>query len=407
MMKLFRKLHLWLSIPFGLIFALTCLTGALLVYEQPLTELANPGRYKVSVPADAKPMPLSELLPLVQASLPDSVQVAGVTISPEADRAYQVSLSQPRRATVGVNQYTGEVLGSTSRTPFFSTVFSLHRWIGGSRDSIGKTVVGVSTLLMVIVVLTGLLIWIPKSLPSLRNRLSIKLNKGWRRFWFDLHVSGGFYATLLLLVFALTGLTWSFPWYRSAFYGMLGVEMKAPQHGAKPGAHGPQGQGRPEGQGRGEGRGREGQGRPEGRDGEGQGRGEGRGFEGQGRGEGRPQPNQYISWQRALDAVIAESGNEQKFTVQDGNISAALGGWGNIRAADTYSFDRRGQITGVERYADKDYSSKAGEWIFTLHTGRWGGWFSNLLSFIVCLMGGILPITGYYLWIKRSFGKRR
>jgi hypothetical protein len=305
-------------------------------------------------------MPLSELLPLVQASLPDSVQVAGVTISPEADRAYQVSLSQPRRATVGVNQYTGEVLGSTSRTPFFSTVFSLHRWIGGSRDSIGKTVVGVSTLLMVIVVLTGLLIWIPKSLPSLRNRLSIKLNKGWRRFWFDLHVSGGFYATLLLLVFALTGLTWSFPWYRSAFYGMLGVEMKAPQHGAKPGAHGPQGQGRPEGQGRGEGRGREGQGRPEGRDGEGQGRGfegqdrgfegqgrsEGRGFEGQGRGEGRPQPNQYISWQRALDAVIAESGNEQKFTVQDGNISAALGGWGNIRAADTYSFDRRGQITG-------------------------------------------------------------
>ena len=295
-MKLFRKLHLWLSIPFGLIFALTCLTGAMLVYETQITEMVYPERYRVEVPAGAQPLPLGELLARVQTTLPDSVSVAGVTIAPEANRAYQVSLSQPRRATIAVNQYTGEVLGSTSRLPFFSTVFSLHRWIGGSRDSVGKTIVGVSTLVFVIVVLTGLLIWVPKSMPVLKNRLSIKLNKGWRRFWFDLHVSGGFYVTIFLLIFALTGLTWSFPWYRSAFYGMLGVEMKAPQGHGKPGQQGPQGKPEGRGEGRPEGRG-EGQGRPEGRSegrpegrGEGQGRPEGRG-EGrpEGRGEGRPE----------------------------------------------------------------------------------------------------------------------
>ena len=94
-------------------------------------------------------------------------------------------------------------------------------------------------------------------------------------------------------------------------------------------------------------------------------------------------------------------------TVTDGSVSATLGGWGNERAADTYAFDRRGQITSVVRYADVEYSKKVSDWVFALHVGRWGGWFSNLLSFIVCLMGAALPITGYYLWIKRSFCKKK
>ena len=47
-------------------------------------------------------------------------------------------------------------------------------------------------------------------------------DKGRRRFWHDMHVSVGFYATLLLLVMALTGLTWSFGWCREAASWLLG-----------------------------------------------------------------------------------------------------------------------------------------------------------------------------------------
>ena len=57
----------------------------------------------------------------------------------------------------------------------------------------------------------------------------IKTKSGWHRFFYDLHVSGGFYATLLLLALALTGLTWSFGWYRDAFYTIFGVETTQPQ----------------------------------------------------------------------------------------------------------------------------------------------------------------------------------
>ena len=33
MKKFFAKIHLWLSIPFGIIIAIVCLTGAILVFE--------------------------------------------------------------------------------------------------------------------------------------------------------------------------------------------------------------------------------------------------------------------------------------------------------------------------------------------------------------------------------------
>ncbi|WP_282958380.1 PepSY domain-containing protein [Prevotella fusca] len=41
-----------------------------------------------------------------------------------------------------------------------------------------------------------------------------------------------------------------------------------------------------------------------------------------------------------------------------------------------------------------------------LHTGKWGGWFSMILHAIAVLIGGFLPISGYYMWWKRNYGKK-
>ena len=59
--------------------------------------------------------------------------------------------------------------------------------------------------------------------------MKVKTKAGWFRFFYDLHVSGGFYAALLLLILALTGLTWSFGWYRNAFYSVFGISANPPQ----------------------------------------------------------------------------------------------------------------------------------------------------------------------------------
>lgn len=76
------------------------------------------------------------------------------------------------------------------------------------------------------VLISGIVIWWPRTRKALKNSLKITATKGWRRFWYDLHVAGGMYALIFLLAMALTGLTWSFPWYRTAFYKVFGVEVQ-------------------------------------------------------------------------------------------------------------------------------------------------------------------------------------
>ena len=85
-------------------------------------------------------------------------------------------------------------------------------------------IVGTATLMFVFVLISGIVIWWPRTKKVLKNSLKIVINKGWRRFCYDLHVAGGMYTLIFLLAMALTGLTWSFSWYRTGFYKVFGVE---------------------------------------------------------------------------------------------------------------------------------------------------------------------------------------
>ena len=168
--KLFRKLHLWLSVPFGILIALICFSGAMLVFEDEVTQWAKPHLYRVSEPSGTR-ISTEEAAALVAATLPEGVGVRGVKAFPAADRTYQVSLTKPKRAAVFVNPYTGEIVGRYERLPFFQTMFRLHRWLLGSRPADGgiywgKLLVGVSTLLFVFVLLSGVVIWWPRHLVA-------------------------------------------------------------------------------------------------------------------------------------------------------------------------------------------------------------------------------------------------
>ena len=269
MKKVLRKIHLWLSVPTGIIITLVCFSGAMLVFEKEITEAIKPELYFVKE-AKGEPIPMQQLMEKVEETLPDSVSISGVTVFADSTRTYQVSLSKPRRASIYVNQYTGEVTGRSERLPFFNTMFHLHRWLLGSSTGVGKLLTGICTLVLVFILITGILMWLTNRNKPLKASLAIHVTKGWGRFWHDLHVAGGIYTTIFLLAMALTGLTWSFSWYRTGFYACFGVESseKGGAHGEGVNSHG-------EGRGsRGEGRYTHGDGRNnhEGK------RGEGRGF---------------------------------------------------------------------------------------------------------------------------------
>lgn len=375
MKKTFRKIHLWLAVPFGLIITIICFTGALLVFEDQVTQLTNRHLYYVESPG-SQPLPVGTLVEKVESQLSKGATITGVTIYPQPDRSYQVNLSAPKGAAVYIDPYTGEVLGQSQRTPFFRTVFMLHRWLLDSQPADGgifwgKRITGISTLLFVIILLSGIVIWWPRSRKGLKNGIQIALRKGKTCFWHDLHAAGGIYVLLLVLVMALTGLTWSFDWYKNAFYTLFGVETTAPAKGPAPKEKSPQG----------------------------------------------PQPGTtteatapvtpFACWQQVYDQVAAENPDRLKIEITDGTASVSNIRYGNIRGTDRYTFDpQSGQITGASLYKDTGNSGKIRGWIYSVHTGAWGGNLTRIIWFLAALLGATLPLTGYYLWIKRLYRKR-
>lgn len=381
MRKIFRNIHLWLSIPFGILITLICFSGAALVFEKEVMELCHRELYFVKK-VEAAPLPMEQLMTKVAATLPDSVSVTGVNISSDPERAYQVTLSKPRRASMYVDQYTGEITGKYERAPFFNFMFRMHRWLLDSMKQDGgifwgKMIVGTSTLMFVFVLISGVVVWWPRTRKALKNSLKIVANKGWRRFWYDLHVAGGMYALVFLLAMALTGLTWSFQWYRTGFYKTFGVEVQPSMgHGnaaANATAKGGKRDGKPEGR--------------------------------EGRGAHRYSP--YTNWQQVYEQLAEANPDYKQISVSDGSASVAVPRFGNQRGTDRYKFNpRNGEITETTLYKDLDNSGKIRGWIYSVHVGSWGGMLTRILTFVAALIGASLPLTGYYLWIRKKIKRR-
>lgn len=380
--KLFRKLHLWLSLPFGLIIMTTCLTGALLVFEKEITELVRHDSYTIPVRKTGR-LSLQSLLERVASETPDSVQITSVTIPSDFRRAYTVGLSKPRRAGVLVDPYTGKIVGQSGRLPFFTTVRELHRWLLDSMkpeaEGIfwGRIIVGTSTLLFVFILLTGLFLWWPKKLKGVGKRLKISLRQGRQRLFTDLHTVGGVYVFVLLLAMAMTGLTWSFEWYRTGFYKVFGAEMAEGGKGDK-GDKGPK--------------------KDKSKDAP--------------REEGAEQaklPASYIYWEEVVEYVreVSEA-DYPEITVKDGEVEVPLAGLGNSRAADSFRFDKKtGQVTEYKAYREAKRDKKLRGWIYSIHTGAWGGLFTRICYVLAALFGASLPLTGYYIFYQRKWGKKR
>ena len=373
---------MWLSVPFGIIIALICFSGAMLVFEDEIEEVAYRNIFFVNKTGQ-KPLPADILIEKAEAALPDGVRVTGLTVFSDPDRCYRADVSKPRRGAVYIDQYTGRVTGHYERLPFFKAMFGLHRWLLDTRPSDGgifwgKLIVGVSTLLFTVILITGVIIWWPRTAKNLRRKLAVKVSAGWYRFWYGLHTAGGIYATAVLLILALTGLTWSFNWYRDGFYRLFGAETaRQPQkHGDGPkqssgaGSHDP-------------------------------GRGDAAGAE-----KGRTASFAYA--QRILDRMRNDNPGFGRISVSEGTASVYSGETGNSRAADRYYFNtENGEPTGSALYADTERAAKLRGWIYSVHVGSWGGSVTKTIVFLAALLGAALPLTGYYLWIKRLLRKRR
>ena len=297
----------------------------------------------------------------------DSLHLVSLQISGNPHEAAFASFRETGKKQLSINPYTGEVLGWTQSYPFFQTMRKLHRWLmnppaSKGEQSVGKVVVGVTTLVMVIILISGLVIWVPRTRKALKNRLQVSFTKGWRRFWYDSHVAVGFYCTLFLLVMALTGLTWSFGWYRTAAYSLLGADMKSS-------ARTPQVREEKSG-------GRE------------------------------KSAFDYAVWDKVVSSVQAHYPVYKTLTLNERNVQVVPDPDAVMRKTDVVTFNvRTGAVEKISPYAERPRSQILKGWFYAFHTGSWGGMVTKILYFLAALFGGILPLSGYYLWWRRTHRK--
>lgn len=367
-MRIFlKKLHKWLSIPVGIIIIIVCLTGAILVFQDEIQELANPERYFVSEVKN-KPIPLEELIPMVNAQL-DTNTVADVKISHDPERTYTMTLSKGFRVSAFVDQYTGKVTGiyEFQKSPFY-TIMTLHRWLMDGSRTWGKYTVGISTLLFVFILISGFIVWMPRRFN--KSRFKIQLKKGKKRLFYDMHNVLGAYACLVLLICALTGMMWSFEWYRNSVFRIFGAEVPQTQQG---GGHGGS-----------------------------------RGSRGGGEKKEKPIVN-YANWQKVSNTLQASNPDYEYVRVQDGSASVHLKSSITSRNTDRYDFDKQsGEIIKTTLFKDQEGTTKVWAWVYTLHVGNYWGIWSKIFTCIFALIGASLPITGYYIFfVKRKKKKPR
>lgn len=354
----------------------------MLIFENEISQAMQYELYHADK-VGSTPLPMDVLAQKVQASLPDSVSVTGISVSSDPECTYKVNLSKPRRAAIFIDQYTGQIKGKAERPAFFMTMFKLHRWLldsmkpGDNGIFWGKMIVGTSTLMFVVVLVSGIVIWWPRTLKALKKGLTLPVGKGWHKFWHGLHVAGGMYALILVLVMALTGLTWSFSWYRTGFYALFGVEM-AKSNGQKMASTDKGGPNRHKNLQKDKDKDKD------------------------------AKLNIYANWQKVFDHLQKENPEYSLITVSDGKASVSIDHLGNQRAADTYRFDSAtGRITDIQLYKDAETASKLRGWILSVHVGNWGGLTTRILWFLAALLGASLPLTGYYLWIRRLLRKNK
>ncbi|MGV3639256.1 MAG: PepSY-associated TM helix domain-containing protein [Adhaeribacter sp.] len=400
MKNFFRNIHLYLSLAAGIVIAIVCFTGATLVFEKEMLQTLYPERYRVA--DTGQRVPLEQLLARLRQEKPRA-QVGGLKIYDEPARTVEVSFTEespgggregqggkgigvPDQAAPGngknpggkggpkkpeggkggsvafMNPYTGELIATSSqKSPFFRTMFELHRWLLVREP--GKLLVGVSTVFFLFIILTGLVLWWPKTRKVLRQRLTLKWDAGWKRINHDLHLVLGFYTAIFLFAFAFTGLAWSFEWFNNGIYSLTHSEKeppKPPLSAVVPG------------------------GAPISFD--------------QAYAQARNQvPGaEFYQLQQPKEDSAA-------FTVQIMPADAA-----HERATTQLFLDQySGRVLGSLAFEDKNLGQRVRATFYPVHVGSIGGLPGRIIAFISCIAGFTFPITGLILWLNRLRKDRR
>jgi uncharacterized iron-regulated membrane protein len=203
--QIWRRLHLWIGLAGGVVFAILGLTGSVLVYQEEILDLLYPNIMHV-VPGEVLAPP-SQLLATAQQT---GGRVAYLRYPEMPDRPVQAALDMPGgQQTVLIDPYAATLIAPLPAQRLFALLLDLHSRML-VKGAAGRQIIGWIGVLLAISAITGIILWWPRP-RQWKQALTLKWRgMSWYRRSFDLHKVGGAVIAVPMLLLALSGSAISF-----------------------------------------------------------------------------------------------------------------------------------------------------------------------------------------------------
>lgn len=366
------QVHSVAGLVLALLLAVIALTGAIMSFEDEIGDCLNSGIMQVAPRQAAALMP-DELVARLTAGQ-NVGKVSAVTLASDPSAAAHVRFARDeqgaRPSSLYVDPYDARVLGAPRGEEFFATVRKLHRWllISGDAKGWGRQITGIAALGLIVMLVSGLVLRWPRRAGSVKMWLKPNLGLSGRGLHRSLHAVIGTWVLPVYLVMTLTGLWYSFDWYKDGVVWLLSRPQVAaakmqPKMPAKAS-----------------------------------------------RAAGASETAQPIGFDRAWTAFLHEEGS--RFSKALLTLPAGPGtvirirSWGKDSTLDTTRDEFRidavtGQLVSAERYADKTFGEKIIANVLDIHRGAILGWPGKLAFMVAAALMPLFAVTGVLLYVSR------
>lgn len=362
------QVHSVAGLVLALLLSLIALTGVIMSFEDEIVEHLNAGIMQV-VPRTTPALLPDELVARLKA-VPDAGKITAIMLSSDPSASVHVRFARDeqgaRPSSLYVDPYDGHVLGVPRGEDFFATVRRLHRWllIPGDAKGWGRQITGVAALGLIVMLISGLVLRWPRRASSVKMWLKPNLGLSGRGLHRSLHAVIGTWMLPVYLVMTLTGLWYSFDWYKDGAVWLLSrphvaVAKMQPKQSRPP---------------------------------------------------GRPEPAQPVGFDRAWSALQHEESDgfaRAQLTLPAGpGTVMRIRSWPNDSTLESMRDEFRidavtGQIVTAERYADKTLGEKAIAGVLDIHRGAVLGWPGKLAFMIAAASMPLFTVTGILLYLSR------
>jgi uncharacterized iron-regulated membrane protein len=192
-------------IPFLLMLATT---GLIMLW---IAVLAGIGDEKMTIPAGEVPLSLSALQAAAELAVPSSIATQYVApLGPDYVATIVVAVGG-RSTGVTLNPYTGAVLNTFPwRAGWYDFANKIHGTL--LLGDTGDWLIEAAASLALMLVVSGIYLHWPKNRAGLRPILLPSFTKSGRAVWKSLHGVIGFWMSLILVIFLISGLSWTGLW---------------------------------------------------------------------------------------------------------------------------------------------------------------------------------------------------